>query len=205
MKVAVMGASGSVGEHVIKFLSRKNYESVAVINETNKTEEMKKLGATEVAVSNDEHFEEAFADCDAVIYVSGASPNAGETKTVLVDHRAVIDSVKETKKQGIDRFVFLSAIRANEPEDSDSRTTGAKDEPDELLRQEGLTYTIIRPSHLVDKPGSGKIEAAESVSSEGEIPREDVAAVLVEVLENEATYKQTYEVTAGDTRIEEAF
>jgi uncharacterized protein YbjT (DUF2867 family) len=205
MRVAVMGASGSVGEHVLKALKEKGHESVAVISEVNRKPDMEKLGATEVIISDGEKLDEAFSACDSVIYISGSSQKTGENKTVLIDHSEVIDSIKEAKSQGINRFVLVSAIRANEPENSDSRKIGAKHQPDELLRQEGFNYTIVRPSHMVDKPGNGLIQAGESLDNEGEIPREDVASVLAEVLENEATYHKTYEITAGKTPIRDAF
>ncbi len=203
MKVAVLGAGGSVGEFVIKILKERNYESVAVIGDTNRVQDMEKMGATDVVIGSDDNFEEMFSECDAVIYVAGASTRSGETKNVLVDHKEVIDSAKAAKKKGIDRFVMLSAVRAAEGEDS--RSTGAKEEPEELLRQEGFTFTIIRPGQLVDKPGKGTIEAAENLDSTGEISKVDVASVLVEALENKAAYNKTFEIKAGETDIKEAF
>lgn len=38
----------------------------------------------------------------------------------------------------------------------------------------------------------------------GEIPRDDVAALLVAVLDDDRTVGRTFEVVSGDTRIDEA-
>ncbi|MDR7074941.1 NAD(P)H-binding protein [Fictibacillus barbaricus] len=205
MKVAVVGASESVGEHVLMELKKKEYETVAVISENNRKPDMEKLGAAQVAVSIDHDFYDVFSGCDAVIYISGSSHKAGGNKSVLIDHDEVIKSINEAKNHGIDRFILMSAIRAHEQEDSDSRTIGDKHEADELLQQEHLNYTIVRPSHLVDKSGIGTIQTGKGLSTDGEISKEDVAAVLVEVLNNESAFYKTFEITAGETPIKEAF
>jgi uncharacterized protein YbjT (DUF2867 family) len=73
------------------------------------------------------------------------------------------------------------------------------------LRQENLAYSIIRPSTPVDKPGKGKVAVAETLTAEeGEIPKEDIASVLVEALEAEKTIGKTITVTAGETPIGQA-
>ncbi|WNB91923.1 NAD(P)H-binding protein [Bacillus sp. NEB1478] len=205
MKVAVVGASEIVGEYVLKALNKRGYETVAVISEINRKPDMHKLGATEVAVSTEHNFNEVFSECDAVIYISGSSHRAGGNKSVLIDHQEVNDSIRGAKNLGIERFVLMSAVRAHEPENSDLRKIGAKHAPDELLQKEDFKYTIIRPSRLVDKPGTRMIQTGEGLSIDGEISKEDAASVLVEVLNNEAAFYQIIEVTAGKIPIAKAF
>jgi uncharacterized protein YbjT (DUF2867 family) len=206
VKVAVIGTSESVGELVLKKLKEKNHQSVAVIKDEHRKQDMEKLGATEVVVNEGDHFEEVFADCNAVIYIAGSSQRTGENKTILIDHDEVIDSIEEAKKMNIERFILMSAIRANETENSESSKVGEKHKPDERLREEGFNYTIIRPGHLTDKPGKGMITIGESLDiDEGEISKEDVASVLVEVLDNQDSFHKTFDVISGNVPIHEAF
>src|SRR5205085_2136959 len=79
----------------------------------------------------------------------------------------------------------------------------AKGRADADLAASGLDYTIVRPGRLTDEPGTGHVRIGERVGR-GEIPRDDVAAVLVAVLDNPATAGKALEVVSGDDAIEEA-
>ena len=61
----------------------------------------------------------------------------------------------------------------------------------------------MRPGLLTNDPGTGRVTIADS-TGRGSIPREDVAAVLVAVLDTPETGGQTFEVIAGDTPIADA-
>ncbi|WNF23755.1 NAD(P)H-binding protein [Mesobacillus jeotgali] len=205
MKVIVIGAHSSVGEFVVSKLMENGYTSCAVVSDENQIDLLKKRGATEVVLYEERILPTLFQGYDAAIYLTGTNPRAQTGRTVMVDHESVIETVKEAEKQGVKRFVMMSAIMANEAEGDDSREIGAKEMPDELLRQSNLTYTIVQPGALTDKPGHGKVSAAETLdSNELEISNEDIAEVLVISLENEAAFNKTFEVAEGDTVITKA-
>ncbi len=80
----------------------------------------------------------------------------------------------------------------------------AKAAADEAVRaRTALNPTIVRPGLLTDDPGTGRVTIAGS-TGRGSIPREDVAAVLVAVLDAQDTGGQTFEVISGDTPIADA-
>ncbi len=81
------------------------------------------------------------------------------------------------------------------------RAKGAAD--DDVRARDGLDSTIVRPGLLTDDPGVGTVTIAE-VTGRGRIPREDVAAVLLAVLDTPGTAGRTFEVVSGDTPIREA-
>jgi uncharacterized protein YbjT (DUF2867 family) len=81
----------------------------------------------------------------------------------------------------------------------------AKSEADANVRSRaGLQTTVVRPGGLTDEPGTGRVQIAES-TGRGTIPRADVAAVLLAVLDSPATAGRTFEVIAGQTPIGAAF
>ncbi|CAM3885614.1 NAD(P)H-binding protein [Mesobacillus thioparans] len=206
MKVIVFGAHSSVGELVVSKLMKNGYPSCAVISNENQIETLKKLGANELVVYEEKMLPTLFRGYDAAIYLTGINPRAKGGRTVMVDHESVIETVKEAEKQGVQRFVMMSAITANEAEGDESRDIGAKEMPDEMLRQSKLTYTVVQPGALTDKPGDGKISAAVTLEgNEAEISREDLAEVLVMSLEAETTFNKTFEVADGHTVITKAF
>jgi len=63
--------------------------------------------------------------------------------------------------------------------------------------------TIVRPGRLTDEPATGKV-AAGTDTGYGSIPRADVAAVLVAVLDTPQTAGLTFDVISGDTAIPDA-
>ncbi|WP_088005464.1 NAD(P)H-binding protein [Indiicoccus explosivorum] len=203
MKVFVFGAGEAIGEHVLKKLARTGYEAVTITGTENRAEELERMGASRVMVTRDYDFVEAIDGCDAIIYLAEASVMSGENQNILVDHKAIIGTVEKAQELGVNRIVYLSAVMADESDES--KETGAKHEPEELIRQEGVIYTIIRTTHTESKPGKNKVKAARQISRPGgTLANEDVAAVLVEALETEEVYRKTIEITAGDTPIPEA-
>jgi uncharacterized protein YbjT (DUF2867 family) len=61
----------------------------------------------------------------------------------------------------------------------------------------------VRPGRLTNDEGTGRVELSDQ-TGRGDIPRADVAAVLVAVLDAPATAGRTFELISGDTPIAEA-
>ena len=82
--------------------------------------------------------------------------------------------------------------------------TIAKYYADEWLRSRtDLDWTIVHPGGLTDDPGTGNVKAGKR-NEFGSIPRADVAATLIAVLENENSIGKEFEVISGETPIAEA-
>jgi hypothetical protein len=73
---------------------------------------------------------------------------------------------------------------------------------DQILPRPALDTTIVRPGRLTDEPGTGRVTLAHGVDY-GEIPRDDVAAVLAEML-RAGTSNDVVELVGGTTPIAEA-
>ncbi|WP_210364061.1 NAD(P)H-binding protein [Bacillus sp. REN3] len=205
MKVVVFGAHSSVGGFLVEKLQAKGHHSCAVVGKENQQVALRDRGASETAVYGQSSLDSIFKGYEAVIFLTGINPKAQTGKTVLVDHESVMETVKEAERQGVRRFVLMSAIKADEAVGDESREIGAKEMPDEFLRHERLNYTVVQPGALNDQPGDGKITAAETIGAKGlEISREDLAEVLAEVLNTENTFNKTFEVASGDRPIQEA-
>ena len=100
-----------------------------------------------------------------------------------MDLGGAVKLIAAAEQAGIRRYVMVSTIRAdpNHPgDDTFSVYLRAKGEADAELAASGLEYTIVRPGGLTDEPGTGRVKLGDDVGS-GEIPRDDVAAVLAAV------------------------
>lgn len=203
MKVFVYGGSERLGEHLLKQLDEKGHETVTIVEAENRAEVLEQLGAVDVIVSEDGSYSRALSDVDAIIYIAGAVPGLGGSQDALIDADEVVRSLEEAEQHGIERIIYLSPVRLDESDES--KKTGGKDKPEEWIEESGFDYTVIRSVKRVGKPGHGKIDITDSTDEDNdEIPFEDVAAVLVEVLENRNTIKRTFGVVSGETAINEA-
>ncbi|MFL6226282.1 MAG: NAD(P)H-binding protein, partial [Actinomycetes bacterium] len=80
----------------------------------------------------------------------------------------------------------------------------AKAEADRHLLASGLDSTIVRPGSLTDDPGTGRVHVSTELGGRGEVPRDDVAAVIAQVLDAPNTIGVTFEVFSGDLLVAEA-
>jgi uncharacterized protein YbjT (DUF2867 family) len=73
---------------------------------------------------------------------------------------------------------------------------------DAILPRTALDTVIVRPGRLTDEPGTGRITLGHGLEP-GEVPRDDVAALLASLLRAGAA-DDVVEVVGGDTPIEDA-
>jgi uncharacterized protein YbjT (DUF2867 family) len=150
----------------------------------------------------------AIAGADAVVFAAGAGPGSGAERKRTMDYGGAVKLIEAAKQNGISRYAIVSSMGAGDPPpEGEGDTFGeylrAKAAADRDLRESGLDWTIVRPGRLTDDPGTGRVEAAESVQR-GEISRDDVAAVFLAVLDTPGTIGKTFELVGGDTPIAEA-
>lgn len=153
---------------------------------------------------------EAVRGADAVVFAAGAGPGSGAARKETVDRDAAILLADAAEAAGVQRYVMVSAISADDRSLDDSYDEvfraymRAKSDADANVRaRSGLRTTIVRPGSLTDEPGTGNVTIAES-TGRGSIAREDVARVLLAVLDAPDTAGRTFELIAGTTPIAEA-
>ena len=142
------------------------------------------------------------AGADAVVFAAGAGPGSGPERKRTVDYGAAV----KLMDAGVRRYVMVSAISAGRPDDWSEAMRPyyeAKAGADERLMESGLDHTIVRPGGLTDDPGTGAVRVGTDLER-GSIPREDVAAVLLAVLETPSSIGKTFELVSGDTPIGDA-
>jgi len=181
MKVAVTGATGFVGRELMRQLS----------------------GAR--PVGRGESLTEAFAGAEAVVHLVGiiheCGPNTFQHVHVELT-RAVLEAAKAA---GVRRYLHMSALGTRPG--ARSRYHQTKWAAEELVRQSGLAWTIVRPSVIygaedqsvnvlmrtlrrlpfavVLGDGTGKIQP---------ISVENVARAVVSALTNDAAIGKTYDL-----------
>jgi uncharacterized protein YbjT (DUF2867 family) len=142
---------------------------------------------------------------DAVVFAAGAGAGSGPARKETMDYGGAVKMIRAAEANGIRRFVMVSSIGADARAEGDEMAPyfRAKGEADDALRESDLDYTIVRPGHLVDRPGTGLVTVGETVEF-ADVARHDIAAVVAAALHEPATIRRTFELVGGDVPIEEA-
>ena len=203
--VLIAGAHGQVGQHVTAILGESDHEGRAMVRDDDQVAEMESQGADETVVADlTETVSHALEGSDAIVFAAGS----GGDDVYGVDRDGAINLIETAEEAGVDRFVMLSSMGADDPESGPEALEDyltAKAEADDYLRQSGLEDTIVRPGELTNDSGTGTIKVGDDIGLDaGDIPREDVARTLVTALEHDELVGETFELLSGDEPIEEA-
>lgn len=212
MKVLVVGANGKIGKQLVAMIQEsESLEARAMIRKQEQATFFEDLGAETVVVDLEDDTDaivKATEGVDAVVFTAGSGPDTGTDKTLLIDLDGAVKTIEAAEIAHVKRFIMISSFDTSrgaiqEAPRSFAPYVVAKHYADAKLRATNLDYTIIHPGILISKKGIGKVKAASTVEI-GEIPREDVASVILACLKNEATIGKEFQVTAGDTPIKAA-
>ena len=145
---------------------------------------------------------------DAVVFAAGAGPGSGAARKETVDRDAAILLADAAQAAGVDRYVMVSAMAADPQATADDEVfqiyLRAKGIADEAIRSRTASEMDDRASGaLTNDAGTGRVAIAES-TGRGSIPRADVAAVLVAVLDEPRTAGKSFDLISGETPIAEA-
>jgi uncharacterized protein YbjT (DUF2867 family) len=212
MDVIVAGGHGKIGQRLLRLLAQRGDRARGLVRNPDHADELRALGAEPVVcdleAADAEQVAHAVAGADAIVFAAGAGPGSGPERKRTMDYGGAVKLIDAAKATGIDRYVIVSSMGAEHPEREDEgifRTyLEAKGAADDALRDSGLAYTIIRPGGLTDDPGTGLVDAGSPLSRRGQIPRDDVAATIVAVLDTPAAVGVTFDELAGDRPIAEA-
>ncbi|MFI9026697.1 SDR family oxidoreductase [Streptomyces sp. NPDC053560] len=213
MRIVIAGGHGQIALRLERLLAARGDEVAGIVRRPEQAGDLLAAGAEPVVCD----LEKASAGevarhldgADAAVFAAGAGPGSGEDRKETVDRDAAKLFANAAEAAGVRRFVVISAMGADHepPEGTDPvfaaylRAKGAADA--DVRARTALDWTILRPGRLTNDPGTGSVRLAES-TGRGEVSRDDVAAVLVALLDEPATSGRTLELIGGDTPIEDA-
>lgn len=214
MRIVIAGGHGKIALILERLLSRRGDSVAGFIRNPAHAADLEAAGAEPLVVDLEyasvEEVARHLQGADAVVFAAGAGPGSGAARKETVDRDAAILLADAAEAAGVVRYVMISSINADAeaPDDAGDpvfvaylRAKGAAD--DNVRTREALDSTIVRPGHLTNDPGTGRVTIGND-TGRGSIPREDVAAVLLAVLDQPGTVGQTFQLISGDTPIMEA-
>lgn len=210
MNVAIAGGHGNIALILARLLRDRGDRPRSLIRNPDHSQDVRDAGGEPVVVdledATDDELDAALTDCRAVVFAAGAGEGSGPERKDSVDYGAAVRLIEAARRDGISRYVMISAAGADPDAEGDGVFAvylRAKGRADRELAASGLDFTIIRPVRLTDHTGTGLVSTDGNLM-EGEIPREDVAEAVAESLRQDGLIGVTFRLGSGDTRISEA-
>lgn len=207
LDIVIAGGHGQVAMLLHPILRAHGHTVRGLIRNPDHAEDLRQAGVEPVLCDLEAEDDlSPFVDgADALVFAAGAGPGSGAERKWTVDRDGALKLMDAARRNGIARYVQVSAMRVEEPRGGEvfRAYLQARAEADAALRDTDLAWTIIRPGRLTDEPGTDRVRLAHQLPP-GEVPRADVAAVLAEVLETPEAAGHQLDLTAGDRPIRHA-
>jgi len=216
MRIVLAGAHGQIARRLGRLLSARGDTVVGIIRNPAHESDVVGDGMDPVVLDLEsarlEEVEAAVREADAVVFAAGAGPGSGIPRKDTVDRGAAVLLADAAERAGVRHYLLVSSMGVDSV--ADGATPDGIDEvflaylrakraaEEDLLARPGLSTTVLRPGALTDDPGTGLVTLARQVDR-GSIPRDDVASVLLALLDA-APDGAVLELVAGPTPIDEA-
>jgi len=215
MKLTIFAATGGIGRQALEQALAAGHEVTAVVRNPNGLSGEARIVRVDLAAAAPEALESAVAGADGVL--SGLGPrSASEAGIASRGTRAIVQAMRATD---VRRIVVVSAAPIGTVP-SPGRPRPPKHDPgdgffmrhllspltkaalrtrygdlvlmDDLLRDSGLDWTVVRPPQLTNKAltGTYRIAYGQNLRRGLRISRADVAHLMLRVLEQPETIKQ---------------
>ena len=210
MNVFIIGITGNIGGLLAQKLVSKGDTVHGLVRRYEQQEELAARGINtavgDLATMSVDTLAAAFGNADAIVFSAGS--NGGKMEfTKSIDGEGVTKAIEAAERAQINRFALVSVL----PESWRERNLGdeveyyftVKKKADIVLSRSDLDWLILRPSLLVDNPGTGVVSLGPAEFHD-QIAYADVAETLAELLHEPRISRQILELNTGSTPIRDA-
>jgi uncharacterized protein YbjT (DUF2867 family) len=209
VRVAIAGAHGQVATRLARLLVDRGDDVIGLIRNPRHAEDLRAAGV-DPRICDLEHatvdqIAAAVGGSDAVVFAAGVGPGSGAARKLTMDRDGAIKLLDATALDS-SHYLMLSGIGVENPPDGDdvfSVYLRAKAAADAAVTASDRDWTIVRPGRLTDDSGTGRVRI-DSAPFRGEIPRDDLAAVLAGVLHDPRAGHHILYVNGGLEPIDQA-
>lgn len=211
LTVVFAGGHGQIALLAQRRLAAEGHRPVGLIRTPEHAADLRGVGSTPVIFDLENQTAAELAEivrgADALVFAAGAGAGSGPARKMTVDRAGAILLADAAELAGIRRYVVISAMAADDfvvgSEEVFQIYLRAKAEADEIVRSRDLDWSIVRPGGLTDAAATGSVHLAES-TGRGQIPRDDVAEIVVRLLVDGSGVRRQFEAISGETPISRA-
>ncbi len=169
MDIAIAGGHGKVARRLARLLVARGDHVRGLIRNPGHADDLRADGSEPVACDLEadgvDEVAAAIAGADAVVFAAGAGAGSGAERKWTMDRDGAIKLLEAARSAGVQRYVMISSIGAENPPDGDdvfSAYLRAKAEADRALADSDRAWTIVRPGRLTDDAGTGRVRVRQS-------------------------------------------
>ncbi|MBK3645053.1 NAD(P)H-binding protein [Streptomyces sp. MBT33] len=208
MRIVIAGGHGQIALRLERLLAARGDEVAGIIRRAEQGDDLREAGAEPIVLDLEsasvEEVAEHLRGADAAVFAAGAGAGSGTARKDTVDKAAAILFADAAVRAGVRRYVVVSSMGADPEHEGDDVFDvylRAKGEADRYIQNlDALDWTILRPGMLTNDAGTGLVRL-EARTGRAAIPRDDVAAVLAELVDSAATAGLTLELVGGSTPV----
>jgi uncharacterized protein YbjT (DUF2867 family) len=209
--ILVTGGTGFVGSHLIKRLRQEDVPVRAIVRSPDKTQALKDLGVDVVKgdISDTASLEKAATGVERVIHLVGIIQEAPVATFEGVHVGGTRNLLDAAKKSGVRHFFYQSALGTRPNAKSKYHMT--KWAAEELVRDCGIPYTILRPSLIYGSGDQFTIRLSEMIRLSPFLPIigsgrskvqpifiDDVVTCILKTVTSDCCLNEIYEVGGPD-------
>lgn len=205
MKIALFGATGGTGQRTLEQALTQGYSVHALVRTPAKlTLENPQLTIIQGDVLDPQKVQECISGCDAVICSLGSTSNNPDT-IVSAGTRQIITAMQAA---GLRRLIVVTSLGVGDSKDQVpfffktlmqtvlKKSIADKEMQEQLVRESGLDWIIVRPGGLTDDPPTGDyLFGTDKTIMAGQVSRADVADFLLKQLQDDRFLGQATAVT----------
>lgn len=211
MRVVIAGGHGKIALRLTRLLHERGDQVVGLVRNPDHLADIAAAGGTGAVVDLERteagELVPVLDGADAVVFAAGAGPGSGAARKDSVDRGAAVLLADAAQEAGVARYLLVSSMGVDQVDQVDDDVFHAylvaKAAAEQELRSRDLDWTVLRPGGLTDEPGTGAVRLEAHVER-GQVPRDDVAAVLVALLDEPGTAGLTLELVSGDDLVDAA-
>ena len=145
MRVAVTGATGFVGRHLVERLLKDSHEVTIVANRRSGANLFSdRVKYTRASVHNAHDLQAAFSDCQAVLHLVGIIAETRKNTFETTVKQGTKNVISACQQNNIETIIYLSALGTTE--DAQSKYFKTKWSAEQSVKNSGINWTIFRPS-----------------------------------------------------------
>lgn len=185
-KVGLLGATGGVGTHLLKYLLDGGHSVRVLVRNPDKLKDLKEHAKLEVLTGSSTNEDDVKKLCDGMDIVASCVggplimvPSTNNLINACPDKLIAISSLGMGGSSGAVKFALRCVVGKSQCEDYEKA--------DKILMENQACPTIcVRPNVLNDNPGTGKYKATNGTGmSLGAIARQDVALFIFDKIQED--------------------